>query len=261
MVTGPSTARTDLRRSAGRSIRRCEVEPEFWKQRWTEGRIGFHRDAPNPHLVRHAPRLARWPGRGFLPLSGKSVDLAWLARRGVHAVGSELAPQAVEQFFAEHGFAPHVEARAGFRRYDVAVEATEAVAGDARGHVTIWEGDFFELRPEDVGPVDWVFDRAALIAMPPPRRPAYVRQLRALAGAQAEVLLVTMRYAEGAIEGPPFSIEPEEVHAHYPGCEVQLLERSDVLGDSPHLAARGLDALESSTWLVRPPPRAKGALT
>ena len=227
------------------------VEPEFWRQRWAEGRIDFHRDDPNPRLVRHASALAGWPGRGFLPLSGKSVDLAWLARRGVHAVGCELAPEAVEQFFAEQGLEPAVQAIDGFRRFEVAVEATEAPSGPAAGRVEIWEGDFFELRPEHLGPVDWVFDRAAFIAMPPSRRADYVAQLTALVGPRADILLVTMRYPEGAIEGPPFSISHHEVERRYPARDVRLLDRSDVIGDSPHLAARGLERLESSTWMIR----------
>ncbi|HET7301300.1 MAG TPA: thiopurine S-methyltransferase, partial [Oleiagrimonas sp.] len=48
------------------------MQTEFWLQRWREGRIGFHRDAPMPLLVQHWPALELARGsRVLVPLCGK----------------------------------------------------------------------------------------------------------------------------------------------------------------------------------------------
>ena len=41
-----------------------------------------------------------------MPLCGKSLDMVWLAAQGHEVLGVELAPLAVEQFFAENELRP-----------------------------------------------------------------------------------------------------------------------------------------------------------
>ncbi len=77
------------------------MDEEFWQQRWREGRIGFHREQVMPLLEKHWRALALPKGsRVFVPLAGKSLDMAWLAAQGHRVLGIELSRIAVEQFFA-----------------------------------------------------------------------------------------------------------------------------------------------------------------
>jgi len=76
------------------------MDPDFWHQRWREGRIGFHQDRPTPLLLEHWPALELTVGsQVFVPLAGKSLDLVWLAAQGYRVLGVELSPLAVAQFF------------------------------------------------------------------------------------------------------------------------------------------------------------------
>ena len=60
----------------------------------------------------------------------------------------------------------------------------------------------------------------------------------------SRTLLVAFEYAQQVKEGPPFSVEPDEVQRLYGAAfRVELLERVDIIGESPKFAAAGLDAL------------------
>lgn len=50
-----------------------------------------------------------------------------------------------------------------------------------------------------------------LIALPPEMRRDYAQKIAALLIPRAHILLITMQYEEGLLEGPPFSVEDEEV--------------------------------------------------
>src|SRR3546814_1274665 len=83
------------------------MDPDFWQQRWRDNRIGFHRDGVLPLLEKHWPSLGLATGRRvFVPLCGKSLDIAWLEARGHRVLGVELSSLAVGQFFDENGMAP-----------------------------------------------------------------------------------------------------------------------------------------------------------
>src|SRR4051812_12173703 len=150
-----------------------------WLGRWREGRTAFHEGRPNDLLVRHAARLAG-RRRVLVPLCGKSEDLAFLAARGHDVVGVELAEQAVQAFFAEHDLTPSIARRGSVIAYEVGpgMVRPAAPAGPAgptaSGAIALWAGDFFAVTPELLGPVDALYDRAALIALPAELRPRYV---------------------------------------------------------------------------------------
>ena len=79
------------------------MDPAFWHSRWQEGRIGFHQDRPTPLLVEHWTSLGLAQGsRVFVPLCGKSLDMAWLASQGHRVLGVELSAMAVRAFYEEH---------------------------------------------------------------------------------------------------------------------------------------------------------------
>src|SRR5262245_60994040 len=125
---------------------------EDWIARWRDGRIGFHESRANDYLVRYHARLAGH--RVLVPLCGRAEDLAYLAAHGHAVVGIELAEQAVREFFDAHALVPAVAARGPFIEYTA-------------GAITLYAGDFFAVTSALVGPIDVLYDRAALIALPP----------------------------------------------------------------------------------------------
>jgi thiopurine S-methyltransferase len=201
-----------------------------WLERWRNGRTGFHERQPNDLLVHHAARLAG-SRRVLVPLCGKSEDLAFLAARGHDVIGVELAEQAVQAFFAEHDLAPSISPRGPLVAYEVgpgAVWAAGPGAAEAAerpaGAVTLLAGDFFAVMPELLGPVDALYDRAALVALPPELWPRYVAGLRALVPAGAPALVITLEYDQAVMAGPPFAVPEPELRALYAGAAVELLE-------------------------------------
>ncbi len=217
------------------------MEPEFWHERWRRGDIGWHLPHPNPHLERYWPRIpVDAGGRVFVPLCGKSRDLAWLAGRGHPVVGVELSPLAVEQFFAEQGLHPRWETLDHFRR---------CRAGD----IDILCGDYFALKAAQLGPVAAVWDRAALIAMPPAVRPRYVDRLLHLIGPGTPILLATMEYPQVEMPGPPFSVPEDEVRALYARTHtVERLHTEDILDQQPRFRQRGLSRLVEKVFRLLP---------
>lgn len=188
------------------------MEPEFWRARWSEGRIGFHEGHPNALLARHVGVFGS--GRRVLvPLCGKSEDLAFLAAQGHEVVGIELVESAVRDFFREHGIDPEVSASGPFVRYR------------APG-LTLLVGDIFDATPERVGPVDALYDRAALVALPSPLRERYARHLRGLLAPGSTGLVITVEIEAEGYQGPPFPISQASLQALYEGLEVRSLEAS-----------------------------------
>lgn len=216
------------------------MEPEYWQQRWVDGRIGFHRDEVNPRLRAHWHRLEVQAGaRVLVPLCGKALDLPWVAAQGATPVGVELSEIAVAALFREQGVAAQ-RSRVG------TLECWQGAG------MEIHCGDFFDLTPDHVGPLAAAWDRAALIALPPGMRGEYVAHCARLLPAGARLLLVAMAYADDGIAGPPFSVTPAEVESIYgPWFHVAALEH-DTPGDAPgDIAAQGVARIRESVWLLQ----------
>lgn len=174
----------------------------FWAGRWNEGKIhGFHEGKANELLERFANELG--DGRTVLvPLCGKAEDLAYLASRGHHVVGIEVIEDAVKAFYADHQLTPTVRQGKGCKIYEAA-------------GIAICCGDVFEVTPEDTGPVDALYDRAALVALPPDTRKRYAEKVKSLLSPGSKGLLITLEYKEGSITPPPHSVLEPEVRALY----------------------------------------------
>jgi len=213
------------------------MDPDFWRARWRKGEIGFHQDKPSWALEHHGARLSIGGGAHVLvPLSGKSRDLLWLAQAGAAVRAAELVDDAVKAFHAENGLDPLVTPDGAHVRYD---------AGD----IVTWSGDFFALRADQVGRIEAVFDRAAMIALPLELRSKYVEQVKRLAPG-ARILLVTIDYDPAQREGPPFPVRDAEVLAAYAGAAIEKVEVRDVLEELPRFAAAGCTWVTETVWFV-----------
>jgi len=203
------------------------MQPEFWKDSWSAGRIGFHEGTPNAFLARHAARISD-RRRVLVPLCGKSEDLAYLAAHDHEVIGIELVEDAVRAFFTEHEATPSITRHGPLAIY-------------SSGAITILAGDVFAVNEADVGAIDAIYDRAALIALPPELRARYVEHLRILVPARTPTLLVTLEYPQASFDGPPFSVPEAEVRALYATTEL-LDERTAI--SSGRLASAGISAIE-----------------
>lgn len=213
------------------------MDADYWAQRWHEGRTGWHQERPTPLMLKHWPSLGIGPGaRVFVPLAGKSQDMAWFASQGLRVLGVELTEPAVTQFFAEHGLAP----RTWTSRYGTHHEA---------GGIELICGDAFALDADVLAGCDAVFDRAALIALPPALRERYVDTLYARLPPQCRGMLITLEYPQHEKGDPPFSVDEAEVRARFaPHCDVAVLERRDILDDQPSFKDEGMTRLATVVY-------------
>lgn len=210
------------------------MESGYWHDKWATGNIAFHREEANPALVAHLDRLALPPGaRLFVPLCGKTRDIGWLRARGYRVCGAELSETAVARLFAEMGVEP--ERRAGG-------PPTHYAAPGIDIHV----GDILALDRATLGPVDAVYDRAALVALPEGMRARYAAHLVALTGG-APQLLVCYDYDQAQMDGPPFSVDAAQVRGFYAGdYDPVLLARGPVPG-----GLKGRCAAQEDVWLLQ----------
>jgi thiopurine S-methyltransferase len=213
------------------------MEPKFWQERWARNQIGFHLPEVNPYLQRHWPKLALAEGAKVLvPLCGKSLDLMWLASCGHRVLGVELSEQAVQAFFSEQGLVPRISQRGVFKVYQADL-------------IEVWCGDFFALDAEALADCSALYDRAALIALPPLMRAQYAEHLNALLRPGCQGLLITLDYDQTQKAGPPFAVTDDEVKvllgSHW---TVQVVEEQDILGESWKFVQDGVTRLEERVY-------------
>lgn len=218
------------------------MDNEGWIERWKRREIGFHQ----PHA--HEQLTGLWRAVGvvppqtvFVPLSGKSNDMVWLAERGHRIIGAELSEIAVREFFEELVLQPKVSEIGGFKVFEA-------------GPYQIYCGDIFNLPTAVTKDVGAVYDRAALIAFPPDRQSAYAKKLAELVPATAPIFLVSLEYPANEISGPPFSVSESDLRAlfaeHY---EIEFLESRDGLTSfaADALKRRGVTRLDEIVYLLR----------
>ncbi len=215
------------------------MEHAFWHDRWDTGRTGFHQATPHPWLDAHWAAVGIDPeAQVFVPLCGKSVDMVWLRERGHRIVGVELSERAVADFFVEQG-----------------IDATRRNEGPftvlSGGGYELWAGDFFAFPEAAVATVGAVYDRASLIALPPPMRADYGALLTAMTPAAAPMVVITIDYPQSEMNGPPFSVPHAELAELYGAAfTLDLIERKDIF-TTDKLAERGLSRLDESLHVLR----------
>jgi thiopurine S-methyltransferase len=214
------------------------MEASFWHERWRTGQTGFHQATVDRQLARFWNQLGASVGTTFVPLCGKSLDLAWLRERGMQVSGVELSAVAVESFFLEQGI--------------LARRTPGSVLEQFESHrLRIFRGDLFSLNRDALGPVTTVYDRASLIALPPDVRAAYVGHVTNLTDPGTKTLLLTIEYQQAQTNGPPFSVSRAEVeHLYGEHHSIQMLERRDILADEPRLRSRGVTELYENTFFL-----------
>lgn len=209
------------------------MEASFWHERWEANQIAFHEGEANFLLVKYFKALSLEEGaRIFLPLCGKTLDIAWLLSNGYSVVGAELSEKAIDHLFVALGVQPKITVIGDLKHY-------------SETNIDIFVGDIFHLSNDMLGTIDAVYDRAALVALPEHMRSQYVANLMSITN-KAPQLLITFVYDQSVLPGPPFSISDEEVKHHYGShYDLNVLESVDVPGG----LKRKCEATENA-WLL-----------
>ena len=212
------------------------MDPEFWKSAWKEGRTNFHQREFNDKLLEYFPRLNTEKGqRVLVPLCGKSKDLLWLHGLDLHVRGIELHDPAVESFFAENELSP------------VQKSQDQNFAHYTHKNIVISCGDFFKFG-ETVA-YDFVYDRAALVALPASMRKNYAQVIKQSLKKGGKCLLLTFEYDQSKLDGPPFSVGDSEIHELYENqFAIKLMESNRPENEGPRLAT--LENLNQNVYIL-----------
>lgn len=210
------------------------MNASFWHQKWEQGDIAFHESEVNTLLIKHCKKLNLSKGsRVFLPLCGKTRDIAWMLACGYQVVGAELSKLAINKLFEDLGVAPEISVLGELALYRAK-------------NIDIFVGNIFDVFAESLGLVDAVYDRAALVAIPANMRDQYTSHLMNITDA-APQLLITYEYNQQSMDGPPFSINEEELKHHYAGAyQVKPVESKEVAG-----GLKGKVTSNETVWLLK----------
>lgn len=208
---------------------------DFWHQKWENNEIGFHLPDANPLLVKHFSTLNLKQGaRVFLPLCGKTLDIAWLLAQGYRVAGAELSAIAIEDLFHSLNLIPTITKLGEITHYSAT-------------NIDMFVGDIFKVTPAMLGNVDAVYDRAALVALPDDMRKTYSTHLMAVTNKVAQ-LLICFEYEQSVHAGPPFSICADEVERHYQAAYDSILLASEEIADG----LKGKYPATEQVWWLKP---------
>ncbi len=210
------------------------MDIDFWHQKWEKNEIAFHESKPHPILVTYFKELKLVEdSRVFLPLCGKTLDIVWLLSKGYSVAGAELSKLPIEHLFIGLGLEPKISKFGNVSRYSAT-------------NIDIFVGDIFDLSNEILGRVDAIYDRAALVALPKEMRNRYAKHLLEITDT-AEQLMISLEYDQSLMDGPPFSVNSDEVNQHYKDAyNLKLLESISIPG-----GLKGICAATENVWLLK----------
>jgi thiopurine S-methyltransferase len=212
---------------------------KHWKQAWEDNQIDFHQSQTNALLMAYLPQL-RLPADAtvFVPLCGKSRDMAWLLSQNLRVAGIELSPIAVAAFFDDNQLQPQLSVAGRLTRWHC-------------DRVDIFCGDFFDLQRADLGEVAAVYDRAALLALGPLMRRRYVRHMSAIVPWQIPILLLTTEYPDVADVALPAAVAEEILALYEKRFSIELLHTGHSFETHPGQGHTELQATEEKAHLLR----------
>jgi len=213
------------------------MDNEFWLAKWQRDEIGFHLNQVNPNLLEYWPALDM-PAMPtvLVPLCGKSEDVLWLRQQGCSVIGIELSEIAIQALVEQCRILLNIEL---YRTEDAGLISYQ---GDG---IVLIQGDIFSVTADQIGPVDWVYDRAAVIAMPAGMRADYAQQVMQLSQ-YASQLLISLEYDQAVAGGPPFSVtqdDLEDLYAATGRLTLTCLGRAERIDEEPRFKSKGLTSL------------------
>lgn len=179
------------------------MEISYWQSRWRNEKTRWHMQEVFPLLKTFWNKLPLEKGGTVLvPLCGKSLDLEWLVNQGHYVIGVDVSQKAIKALVQSHEERFEKSAKGNLQCYKS--ESME-----------LWCGDFFKLQQSWLPAIDVIYDKAALIALPPEMRKAYVDSLKNLLQPHTQVFINCFEYEQDEMPGPPFAVFREEMESHF----------------------------------------------
>lgn len=205
------------------------MKASFWHACWEKNSLGFHQTTVHPFLYQHLlPLISAKNAESntdknqavLVPLCGKSDDMVWLAEH-FDVVGAELSDIACRDFFREKNLAvtptyiQDKHSQATFKQY-------------CFENITLWQGDFFKLSTELLPDFDWIYDRAAIIALPQTMQQSYSSHLAEFISEHTQLFLISLEFPQQELSGPPFAIFEHDLNRLFPNFNVKCIAEHEL---------------------------------
>ncbi len=216
------------------------MELSYWQSRWKKGLIGFHLNQPHHSLESFFKPYLKENDLVYLPLCGKTPDIKWFANQNCRVQGTEISEIAIQDFFKEHNLNPTV----------------------SQSHnTTLYRADNIELRQADFlkdakilqSTADFIYDRAALVALPPQKRPGYIEKAIQILKPGGYYALVAFTYDQDEMTGPPFSVPLQEISAYFDAFVKIQFRETEILETLKKFQERGLSSMSEQLYLFQKP--------
>ena len=191
------------------------MENSFWHKCWERNMLGFHQHDVHPLLSQYFEKmLVSTDKHVFVPLCGKTLDMIYLARF-MKVTGNELSAIACRDFFVENNLAFQQQTLGEYEHYNCQ-------------ELTLLQGDYFKLSADFIDNVDWIYDRAALIALPKTMQQQYVEHLKSFFSSQTRMFLVTVEFPQAQLSGPPFAVTETDVNSLFSDFNVEYIATHEI---------------------------------
>ncbi|MCB1197206.1 MAG: hypothetical protein KDK51_02460 [Deltaproteobacteria bacterium] len=213
------------------------MDLDYWKKRWQDNQTHWHVDRIHPLLQKYYPLLSQTQdSHVLLPLSGKTLDIEWLLEQGHQVTCVEVSDIAIEEIQKRMDIQWQIEKKGPFTVYTYQ-------------KLTILQGDYFLLPEISLPHVDFVFDRAAFVAIDPQDRTSYAKIYQHLQ--PKHILLVLFRYDLTASTHPPYAFADQEIFSLLePSFDIKLLESKEMLEEFPRFKARNIAEFFQDAYLA-----------
>jgi thiopurine S-methyltransferase len=207
------------------------MEISYWQSRWRKDKTGWHMNHVFEPLKKYWPRLNLDSNSTVLvPLCGKSLDVNWLADCGHRVIGVDVSDRALQRIMHRGDASFKKSTQGSFIRYQ-------------SPRIELWCGDMLTLKKSWLPVIDAIYDKAALIALPPETRKTYVNHLASLIEPHTQIFLNTFEYNQHEMTGPPFAVHPNEINRLFrQKFTIECLEQHSLFDELSNFQRRGLSS-------------------
>ena len=203
-----------------------------WQGYWQEGDTGWKHPEADKHFFETyqviREQYLKEDEHCLVPLCGDSPAVRFLYDQGHRVTAIDMVPEAVTSL-KQHSFG------------DVSFDEEDQISRAER--ICIHQQNFFDVTLESG--VDFVYDRAALIALDAPTRVLYVQKIISMLSPAAVIYVESIQGDDRLKEGgPPFAVDAKEVDTLYQDLKLQDRRVSRVQKLTPGMLKRGVQSVE-----------------
>lgn len=215
-------------------------QKENWQEHWSKQELPWKSSQSDQSFIDAFAALAQRcslpsPARVFIPLCGDTEVVPALWGKGSQVTALDFIPDAICKLANDFS-----------RVTGVSLEATSEGFVGTRLHLLI--KDIFET--SFVSAFDAVYDRAALVALPPDERKIYSQLIYSSLAPGGILYLVTNEFDDSLVTRPPYSVSRGEIAELYGELEELSFEKRKQEVVPLRLAAAGVTELTTFTNIL-----------